>query len=135
MNLTEFFAYLGAPLANNRWSWGAVRPGDAAVVLRVWQDEWKKIGDLRAVRITDGGHFAAHPDSHGYIERMRQIDLIRAGNPSYMIMCLARDVNANPREIQSFNDTDLFVGGRLIEHGGETWLEAVRKVPIAEVRS
>ena len=33
------FDYLGAPLHNVQWSWGAVRESDGAVFLVVWQDE------------------------------------------------------------------------------------------------
>lgn len=134
MNLTEFFAFLGAALVNSRWSWGAVRQGDGAVFLRVWQDEWQRIGRLRAVRITANREFADHPENLGYAERLRQVELIRAGNPSFMIMCLAQDEDANPRVIRNFNNADLFVGGQLIEHDGDIWLEVVRRVPVGQVR-
>lgn len=79
MNLTELFAYLGARLANNRWSWGAVRQADGAVFLRVWQDEWQRVDGLCAVRITDNRNFADVPDNLGYAERLRHIDLLRGG--------------------------------------------------------
>lgn len=134
MTLTELFSYLGAPLANNRWSWGAVRKTDGAVFLRVWQDEWRTVDGRRAVRITDNQFFADTPDNLGYSERLRHIDLIRMGNRSFMIMCLAHDVNANPRTIQSFNDREVFVGAAVFEHDGESWLEVVGREPIANVR-
>ena len=35
----ELFSYLGAPLNNVQWSWGAVRETDGSVFLVVWQDE------------------------------------------------------------------------------------------------
>jgi hypothetical protein len=35
----ELFGYLGAPLNNVQWSWGAVRETDGSVFLVVWQDE------------------------------------------------------------------------------------------------
>ena len=38
MSQTNLFAKLGAPLANPRWSWGAIRTTDGAVFSRVWQD-------------------------------------------------------------------------------------------------
>ena len=134
MSLSELFAYLGAPLANNRWSWGAIRNRDGAVFLRVWQDEWQKVDGRRAVRITDNQFFADAADNLGYSERLRHIDLLRNGNPGFMIMCLANDLAANPRTIHSFNEREVFVGGAVIDHDGEVWLEAVRREPIANVR-
>ena len=38
MSISGLFTLLGAPLANNRWSWGSQRASDGAVFLRVWQD-------------------------------------------------------------------------------------------------
>jgi hypothetical protein len=35
----ELFSYIGAPLNNVQWSWGAVRETDSSVFLVVWQDE------------------------------------------------------------------------------------------------
>jgi hypothetical protein len=52
VTLTEFFAYLEAPLANQRWSWGAVRPSDGAVLLRVWQDEQRKMDGPWLTQVT-----------------------------------------------------------------------------------
>jgi hypothetical protein len=40
-----------------------------------------------------------------------------------MVMCLAEDVNAAPRKIRSFNSDEVFVGGRVIELNGDTWVE------------
>ena len=43
LSLTEFFEKkLAAPMVNNRWSWGAVKPDGSAVYLSVWQDEIKR---------------------------------------------------------------------------------------------
>ena len=134
MALSDLFAYLGAALKNTRWSWGAVRTCDGSVFLRVWQDECGTVNSIRVVRITDNKYFANTPDSHGYIERLQHIDLIRSGSPSFLIMCLAQNVGANPRVIHSFNDREIFVGGRLIDHDGDVWLEMVRRVPVADVR-
>jgi hypothetical protein len=51
MTLSQLFEQLGAPLANVRWSWGAVRESDSAVFLRVWQDECRPIDGRMCVRI------------------------------------------------------------------------------------
>lgn len=37
VSISSLFTYLGMPLVNQRWSWGA--SNDKCVVLRVWQDD------------------------------------------------------------------------------------------------
>lgn len=135
MTLTDFFAYLGAPLVNQRWSWGAVRPGDGAIFLRVWQDEERKIEGSWFTQITFTKFFAENPTSLGYAERLEHIACVRGGKPSYMVMCLARDKDANPREVAKFNRDHIFVGGRVIEIDGDCWLERVDRLPISAVRT
>ena len=51
MTQEDLFATLGAPLANVRWSWGAVRPADGAVILRVWKDNVQTHDGREYVRI------------------------------------------------------------------------------------
>ncbi len=58
----------------------------------------------------------------GYRERLQHIERIRSGAKCYMVMCLANDKEATPREIQSFNDRQVFVGGDLKEADGDTWV-------------
>jgi hypothetical protein len=136
MTLSDLFAYLGAPLANMRWSWGAVRATDSAVFLRVWQDEGQKIDGRYFTRISANAYFLANePKNLGYMERSRHIDLIRGGARSYMIMCRGRDIEGSPREIVGFDDSEVFVGGELIELEGESWLQRVGRKPRAELRA
>jgi hypothetical protein len=71
MTLTGLFASLGAPLANQRWSWGAVRPTDGAVILRVWQDEGRKIDGAAFTQITFMGPSEASASNLGYAERLK----------------------------------------------------------------
>ena len=40
---SELLRRLGAPILNVVWSWGAVRPADGVVFLRVWQDRERKV--------------------------------------------------------------------------------------------
>jgi hypothetical protein len=135
VTLSDLFVYLGAPLANSRWSWGAVRVTDGAAFLRVWQDEERKVGGRYFTRISANAFFANDSSNLGYVQRSKHIEAIRAGAKSYMIMCRARDINATPREIAGFDDTELFVGGELIEIDGESWLERVGRRSRAELRS
>lgn len=135
MTLTDLFSYLGTPLANQRWSWGAVRISDGAVFLRVWQDEQRKIDGSWFTQITFTEFSKANPSNLGYAERLKHVELIRSGSPSYMVMCQARDIGANPREVASFDRNDVFVGGRLIDINGDYWLERSARRPVSVVRS
>lgn len=115
MSISSLFKRLGAPLANNRWSWGAQRPSDGAVFLRVWQD-------LKF--IDEGGRthllLASHSEGDGRTnlgarERVRHIERIRSGAPCFMVMCIAQDVDVEARAIQEFDESDIFVGGNIVE--------------------
>lgn len=131
MTLPDLFAYLGAPLANPRWSWGAVRPADGAVFLRVWQDEQRKIAGAGFSQVTFDHFFNDNPSNLGYIERLKHVERVRNGASSYLLMCLARDVHASPREVASFDRNDIFVGGRLVEAEGNYWLERCARRPLS----
>jgi hypothetical protein len=133
MTLTRFFERLGAPLANSRWSWGARRQSDGAVVLKVWDDlridhEGRPYVLIR--RLSD------HPkDSRnlGYRERLRHVETVRGGAACYLVLCTARDVNADPRRIDRFDDEHLFVGGELLDRGRELWIEIKGVRPVGDV--
>lgn len=133
MTRTEIFAYLGAPLSNSRWSWGAVRPPDGAVFLRVWEDENRTIGGRHYTRVDAASFIQDESGSPGYTERLRHLDLIRAGAASYMVMCRAADKTSHPRKIASFNQREVFVGGKLVEDQGDWWLERAARKPLEEV--
>ena len=134
-SLTEMFKNLGAPLANQRWAWGAERESDGAIFLRVWQDECGKLNGKRAVRVTANDFFKNNQNNLGYAERAKHVSLIRSGRPVYLVMCIAKDSAAVPREIAGFDDKDVFVGGALMDHDGETWIELAARKPAREVRS
>ena len=128
MSLTEFFKRIDAPLANSRWSWGGVRP-DGAIVLRAWQDEVKRIDDVMYVRVTHHAAFEGDEDNLGFRERLKHVEAIQNGAPGFVVMCLAKDSRAVPRSIKSFNKSDVFVGGRLLEKDGDFFLELTNRVP------
>jgi hypothetical protein len=129
MSLTELFKNLGAPLNNNRWSWGAVSP-DGVVFLRVWDDEKKKINGKSHVRVTAYDYFKGKPNDNGWKERLRHLELIKQGAQSYMVICFAKDVNASPREINTYSNRMLWKAGNWIEHDGDIWLEIEEAVPV-----
>ena len=134
MSLSSHFERLGAPLTNSRWSWGAVG-GNGAVYLRVWQDRVVRRDGKQLVEVTHQEKYGdgRGRDNLGYAERLRHVGLIRDGAPSFMVMCLSTAPHApdSPREIQSYNEKDLFVGGDLHELDGDFWLEIVDRVPVA----
>ena len=134
MLLSVLFKSLGAPLTNMRGSWGAVRPADNSVFLRVWQDEVKRVGGHMLVRVTAQG--APEGDQPvGYGERLKHVQLIRDGAKSYMIMCEAVETGASPRSLKRFNEREVFVGGALQELDGDFWLQATERLPVASVRT
>ena len=128
MSLTQHFKKLGAPLKNSRWSWGAVRESDGVVFLRVWQDRKIRLDGKTYMMVTHHEAYVGNESSLGYIERLAHVDLVRGGRPVYMIVCIAKDTNARPRKIKSFIADDLFLGGEMIEHDGETWIEQAGRV-------
>ena len=135
MSISALFKNLGAPLHNIMWSWGAVRATDGVVFLRVWQDECRKINNRLFMRITANEHFQRNdPNNLGYQERLYQIDLIKDGAKSYMVICVARDVEAVPRAIIRFNSNEVFEGGELIFVEGNFWLEFGARVPVRNIR-
>ena len=135
MSPTDFFKYLGAPLANQRWSWGARRESDGALFLRVWQDETRKFEGKLYVQVTSHQWFKDDQGNLGYVERLRHVDAIRQGAPAFAVMCVARDTNASPRVIQKFDRNDLFVGGALRQEDEEEWLELKGRKPVSELRT
>ena len=127
MSLTKYFKTLGAPLHNTRWSWGAVRD-DGTVILRVWQDESKVLDGVSHQRITFFQKFEDDPDNRGFKERQGHLELIKAGAKSYMVMCIAKDVAAMPRQVKSYIKDAVFEGGELREIDGDFWLERKSRI-------
>lgn len=72
-------------------------------------------------------------ESLGYQERLAHIEAVKSGANCYMVMCLVKDPTAVPRTIKSFNKRDIFVGGRIIDHSGNTFIELVDRYPINEI--
>lgn len=129
MNITSLFKRLGAPLKNQRWSWGSVSP-HGTVFLRVWQGETTKVNGKHYVLLTNRERFEGKGDL-GYEERLLRIQMLERGATGYCIFCEPKDPEGVPRELKSFVETDLFPVGELIEHQGDIWLQFGPRVPIA----
>ncbi len=132
MSLTGLFKKIDAPLANQRWSWGSTRP-DGSVVLRVWQDRKEKINDKWHMMVAHHEWYTDNEKNLGYQERLAHIEAIKSGAKCYMVMCLAKDPEASPRTIKSFNGKDIFVGGNIIEHNGNTYIELADRHAINKI--
>ena len=135
MPISEFFdKKLDAPLHSIRQSWGAVTRDCKGVALAVWQDEWKKIDGRNAVRVL---WRPRRPEMNPFSwnERENQIDMIRAGANCIMVMCRKKDnrTDSNDGRIASFNREDVFIGGDVLEHDGDLYLEIVDRIPVGEV--
>ena len=133
MSISEYFRRLGAPLVNHMWSWGAMRAPDGAVFLRVWQDRERKIDGRWYTMLTHREKFAADPGNLGWQERLRHVERLREGARCYLVICEAKDVDASPRSIRSFNDQELFVGGKLVEIDSDWWIERAGRVTAREL--
>lgn len=131
MTITDMFVKLGAPLANIRTSWGAVR-SDGVVFLRVWQLEEKRIDGVFCTAVVNWAHRTAGLSSQGYAERDKHLELIRNGAKCYLIICMAPPGEMSG-SVADFLSEHVFEAGELIDHDGITWLQRIRKVPVAEV--
>lgn len=86
----------------------------------------------RFVRLAHHSAYEGDADNLGYRERLRQLEAVRVTHDAYVVMCRARDVNARPREIASYNDRDVFRVGRVIDLDGDEWGEIVDRLPVKQ---
>ncbi|MFZ5483836.1 MAG: hypothetical protein ACOZB0_06350 [Pseudomonadota bacterium] len=129
MSISDLFQRVGAPLANVRWSWGGVRK-DGAVMLRVWQNETRRINGRTHIQITHHQAFVGKEGDLGYQERLAHIARIKAGAPCFMVMCEPRSAQEIPRSIKKFNERELFRAGDMVEEDGDYWVPLISREPI-----
>ncbi len=134
-NMKKMFETLDAPLVNPRWSWGAVRPQDGVVFLRVWQDRMRMHDGCQFVQVHAPRRALNTRVKPGRRERLEHVDLSRHGASCYLIMCEARDQSERPRRVKDFNDAEVFRGGRLVELDGEWYIERLDGLSVEEAKS
>ena len=132
MSRAEFFRRLGAPLANIRNSWGAVRE-DRTVFLAVWLDEVLKHDGKSFVRVAAHGKYADNLDNVRFRERLSQIETIKGGARCFLVMCIAKDVTKHPRDFDSLIDDAVFIGGSIIDLDGDEYIQFGARVPFRDV--
>ncbi len=135
MGPKTFFEMLGTPLKNHRWSWGGIRSADKAIFLRVWEDRKRVHEGVTYVKVTHRYAYLQNPRNPGYGEREEHVLRIQEGAPTYLVFCKAVDTKARPRTIESFNFSEVFPGGRMVELDGEMWMEVLPGVPVSELVS
>jgi hypothetical protein len=103
--ISQFFADLGHPLRNLRWSWGA-RHNDS-ILLRTWDDEYAF--KEKKLRLLDKVDVDVRSDSFGLDERIVQLKALWGGGlAGYTVIATAKDKHAATREIASYRDDAVF---------------------------
>lgn len=100
-SITKFFARLGFPLRNSRWSWGA--RADRGVLLTTWTDDLDKSGRFVRVgrRLPDRSHV-------GLSERLDHLRTLWSGGlAGYAVLATAQDTAAHPRKIKSYDSENV----------------------------
>lgn len=135
MVISKFFATLNAPLKNIRWSWGAFRPSDGTVFLRVWNDRTIELNGRTYVQLTHLGKYGDERGlkNPGYAERLRHVQMIRGGAKLFLIVCTPVTPHGSPRKIREFSEEFLYEGGNPINYNGDSWVEIGSKVPVASI--
>ena len=86
------------------------------------------------VRVAARSKYPEDSEDKGWNERLRHIDLIRSNAKCYLVICIAKDVDANPRAVKEFIEDRVFVGGAVTEHNGDSWIGLGSGVDVAQVR-
>jgi hypothetical protein len=128
LSITKFFdQVLDAQLRNPQWAWGAHHLATNRIFLRVWQDELTQDQKGEQVVVLKK---AASTSSPGYPERLRHLELIRAGAEAYGVLCTASDPKPDgKRQIKSFDQSVLLKLGALHDRGSMICADIDGRVP------
>lgn len=129
-NISDHFKSLGAALRNDRNSWGAVRDDERAVFLRVWMHEGRTIEGKSYYTVLRQNRPKL---SNGHKERIEHLDRIGQGAQCYLIACRAVNENADEKRIKSFDGAYVWSTGKIIEHDGDLYIEAIDRIPAREL--
>lgn len=128
---TFFRRTLGAPLRNDRWSWGAMNESTGQLYLRVWADQREEVDGVPCFLLKEHSWATT---SRGSPERQRQIELMKQGAQAFGVVCVARNIHAPHRTIKNFDSESLVRLGSPIERGGSTYAIIAGQVLTRAVR-
>lgn len=130
--ISKFFAELGLPLRNIRWSWGA--RSDNIVLLRTWQDEYR--GRERKVTVLREPAALDLSESFGVDERIVQLKALWSGEVAgYAVLAEVRDRAERPRHIKDYREDVVFPIKRLeLQPNGAIAAELGDPVAVAKLR-
>ena len=126
MSITRSFEYIGVPLRNSRWSWGA--SNEHAIVLRVWHDHTERDEDGVRRNLIWRPRWKTER-SPGVNERLNHIEEIKAGRPCYVIV--VEDANfgtGKPRKIAQAKTRRVFKCGELLFEDGTIKIELLKSL-------
>jgi hypothetical protein len=124
--ISAFYKRLGFPLKNIRWSWGA--RSSSGVLLTTWTDEL----DGRFARVSGWEPNDIGKSLAGLHERIDQLRMLWAGGlAGYAVLAKAKDINAHPRTIDSFETEYVRTIVTLkADADGSIWAQLGAKIPI-----
>ena len=109
---SEFFAYLGCPLRNMRWSWSAVSADGHRALFTLWSDEVKnKQYVLYPVSLRRPREIPEEADSRlgaEEIARNAHYAATTQGVESFGVLTIAKDPSATTRERATYDDNTVF---------------------------
>lgn len=120
---------LHAPVANVRWSWGSVDERSRRVFLRVWRMDTQTLGGKSWIQVLSN----QQSNRPGRSERIRHLELIRAGYAAFAVVCDKASPEAG--RILGFDHDSLLRLGQLAEKDGVVSMEIlgtmnVRALPL-----
>jgi hypothetical protein len=128
--ISKFLVQLDSPLHNTRWSWGS--RSDLGVLLTTWVDDLDETG--RFVRVL--GWPTQEKSPNGLNERIDHLRTLWCGGlAGYAIVATAKDPNAQPRKIQSYDGDNIRAIVSLVaEADGSIWAELGDDVPVKKLK-
>lgn len=131
MSMQAFFERLGAPLRVVRTSWGG--EGPRGIFLRAWQDEFEKLPDGRRGVLVSWSPAEDNGTTHfGRNERREHVAKIKDGARGYVIMCVVEDPKADPRQIRSFNQREIFPINEIVEIDGNNFAVLDQRIAVRD---
>jgi hypothetical protein len=132
--ISHFFADLGFPLRNIRWSWGAKSTEGTGVLLRAWDDEYSFKN--KTVTVLQEAYRYEASDSFGLDERIVQLKELWAGGlAAYVVIATVKDGAMHPREIEGYREDVVFGVKRLsLRNDGAIVAEVSELVPVNTLR-